>query len=147
MAFRVDICRSSFGCVQGLLHRSSNVDSALARYFPADGITYFRRVQRVTGTLIGGSMALQLFLHVVYPDSDLNLYDNQYHAEDLMLALETRLGCRRLPRAQDMDEDGRHHLYLACSVEEVDDFELPFGHKVQVITTKSAPVQSMLGMM
>ncbi|KAF4602937.1 hypothetical protein EYR38_003341 [Pleurotus pulmonarius] len=138
------VCLATLRPIRPLLSASIDIDSVLGRYLPSDTIPYFRRVQRATGTLIGGSTALQLLLRVTYPDSDLDLYVNHLHGAELIFALETVLGCRKQATLAETDADGRHHLYLACAIEDVNDFEAPTGRKIQVIMTKAAPVQSIL---
>ena len=56
------------------MKRAFNLDKLLSRFFSHPEILRFRELQCFTGMLISGSIALQFFERVVYPDSDLDLY-------------------------------------------------------------------------
>lgn len=138
------VSRDTFDVVQSLLRPSNDIELILRRFLPQNRVPYFRRVQRATGTLIGGSTALQLFMRQTYDGSDLDLYVNRLHVDDLVTALELGTNCRKVKASKAILDDDAEELYLKCGVENVQDLMSPTGRVIQVITTHGAPVQSIL---
>ncbi len=60
--------------VTAYTRRKFQLHSLLERYFSADEVLEFRRLQFNTGMLISGSTALQFFNRTVYSEADLDLY-------------------------------------------------------------------------
>ena len=60
--------------VNSYIRRKFQLHSILERYFSADQVLEFRRLQFNTGMLISGSTALQFFDRTVYSEGDLDLY-------------------------------------------------------------------------
>ncbi|KAF9490017.1 hypothetical protein BDN71DRAFT_1525426 [Pleurotus eryngii] len=86
---------------------------------------------------------LQLFMQLMYESSNLDLYIHKEHTGDLIIALESGLGCIKMPTCKTSGL-ASHKLYLKCRVHDVDDFVLPKGRVIQVISTHSALVQTIL---
>ncbi|KJA12934.1 hypothetical protein HYPSUDRAFT_649054 [Hypholoma sublateritium FD-334 SS-4] len=67
-------CRYANTVVKSYMKRAFNLNKLLSRFFSPTEIQRFRELQCSTGMLISGSIALQFFERVLYPDSDLDLY-------------------------------------------------------------------------
>ncbi|KAF9489721.1 hypothetical protein BDN71DRAFT_283514 [Pleurotus eryngii] len=137
------LSHGAFSAARSLLGSCGNIDRILSRFFPENRTSYFRNVQRATGTLVAGSSALQLLVRQTYINADLDLYVHRLSVGDLIAALEVGLHCHRIPTCKN-SESANHDRYLACGVDEVQDWESPTGRVIQVITTHSSPVQTIL---
>ena len=74
-------CRTAQHAVKHYFRRAFNVNRLLTRFFRE--VLAFRTLQARTGTLISGSVALQLFDRDFYPSSDLDLYVHMRHRREI----------------------------------------------------------------
>ncbi|KAF9486989.1 hypothetical protein BDN71DRAFT_1437186 [Pleurotus eryngii] len=82
-------------------------------------------------------------MQLTHESSDLDLYIYKEHTGDLIIALESRLGSIKMLTCKTSGL-ASHKLYLKCGVHDVDNFTLLKGHVIQVISTHSTPVQTIL---
>ncbi|KAI0344506.1 hypothetical protein BDW22DRAFT_1326633, partial [Trametopsis cervina] len=64
--------RSIHVVIQAYIHRAFDIRRLLTPYFSS--VSAFRALQARTGLLISGSVAVQFFARIAYPESDLDLY-------------------------------------------------------------------------
>ncbi|KAG7088806.1 hypothetical protein E1B28_012766 [Marasmius oreades] len=81
-------CREAYHQVEGYWRRALDIENLLSSFFTPLETQYFRVVQALTGTLISGSMALQLLNRKRYPESDLDLYVEHRYSSFLGSFLE-----------------------------------------------------------
>ncbi|PFH52500.1 hypothetical protein AMATHDRAFT_189741 [Amanita thiersii Skay4041] len=67
-------CKSAYAAVQSYNELAFDLNKHLSKYFSEDEVILLRHVLGLTGALISGSTALQLFERVNYPESDLDIY-------------------------------------------------------------------------
>ncbi|KAF9523241.1 hypothetical protein CPB83DRAFT_878066 [Crepidotus variabilis] len=70
--------------VNAYLRRASNIENFLCKYFSSSQVAHFRLLQSRTQMIISGSTALQFFERVQYPDSDLDIYVEHDHKEEIV---------------------------------------------------------------
>lgn len=68
------VSKSARHTLQSYLNRRYKLSLLLARFFSEAQTEELRTLMSSTGMLISGSMALQFFDRIIYPDSDLDLY-------------------------------------------------------------------------
>ncbi|KAG9218244.1 hypothetical protein CCMSSC00406_0005925 [Pleurotus cornucopiae] len=124
--------------VKKYLRGCYDIEKRLSDFIPIANVAYFREAQRATGTLIGGSFALQFFARVDYKTSDLDLYVHQLFAEDLITVLHT-LGCERLSPQEPVAPS----VYSPMA-NQVTNFLSPTARAIQVVVTYCRPVQAIL---
>ncbi|KAF9530850.1 hypothetical protein CPB83DRAFT_892134 [Crepidotus variabilis] len=70
--------------VDAYMRRASNIDNFLNKYFTPTEVAHFRYLQSRTQAIISGSMALQFFERVEYPNSDLDIYVENDHKKEII---------------------------------------------------------------
>lgn len=95
-------CRKAYQSVITYNKTAYNIHHLLSRYFPDSHVDTFRHLQAKTGTLISGSVALQFFERLYYEESDLDLYLEAKHVQDLCHFIK---GCGYIFIARDNQEN------------------------------------------
>lgn len=86
-------CKAMYDEVQIFYQCNYSLDPILEPFIPSEHIPAFRRLQGESGLVISGSVALQFFTRVTYPESDLDLYVEYAHAFEVGNWLERDVGC------------------------------------------------------
>ncbi|KAF4563771.1 hypothetical protein EYR36_003013 [Pleurotus pulmonarius] len=89
-------CKAIYAEVQGYYERNYSLKPILEPFIPSMYIPAFRRLQKENGLVISGSVALQFFTRVTYPESDLDLYVEYASAFEVGKWLESEVGCTAL---------------------------------------------------
>ncbi|KJA17399.1 hypothetical protein HYPSUDRAFT_46484 [Hypholoma sublateritium FD-334 SS-4] len=158
-------CRSAHYTVSAYIRRRFQLHTLLARYFSADEVLAFRRLQYNTGMVISGSTALQFFDRTVYAEADLDLFVEHGLREPVAVWL-VHVGYTYVPHkasafptldeallSEDVEIDRTginvsyaehsHHEYSAGVM--VLTFEKRAPHrKVQIITSQFSPITKVL---
>ncbi|KAF9530862.1 hypothetical protein CPB83DRAFT_833883 [Crepidotus variabilis] len=71
-------------CPKAYKRRASNIDNFLTKYFTPAEVAHFRYLQSRTQAIISGSMALQFFERIEYPNSDLDIYVENDHKKEII---------------------------------------------------------------
>jgi hypothetical protein len=163
-------CRTARVAFNLFMKRAYKVEIVLRRFLRNPSA--FRRLQRETGTLISGSVALQFLERTVYPESDLDLYTHPVHTLDVGRWLIVEEGYsfvptemqspnhfiphnvsfpwrRTFPRTDVIWSTMRGGVYDSNGIDAVYSFERPCSDgppiRVQVISAKNNPFQCILG--
>lgn len=89
-------CKAIYDEVQGHYEHNYSLNPILEPFIPSEYIPTFRRLQKKYGLVISGSVALQFFTRVTYPESDLDLYVEYARAFEVGKWLESEVGCTAL---------------------------------------------------
>ncbi|KAJ6506807.1 hypothetical protein C8R45DRAFT_1208793 [Mycena sanguinolenta] len=128
-----------------------NITRLLCRFFGATGVEKFREMQRLTGTLISGSMALQLFNRLTWRYSDLDIYATRASAVFAALFIVDH-GYKFDPRKSQNDSIGAQLLasaayktpsYLGRGIADVLDFHKG-TNKIQLIVASTDPMETIM---
>lgn len=84
--------------VQIFYQRNYSLNPILEPFIPSEHIPAFRRLQKENGLVISGSVALQFFTRITYPESDLDLYVEYACTFEVGTWLESEVGCTALDR-------------------------------------------------
>ncbi|KAH8801908.1 hypothetical protein DL96DRAFT_1774360 [Flagelloscypha sp. PMI_526] len=84
------VCKTGRTIVDQYMRSIFSVDRSLSSFFTPQEITDFRHIQAETRLVLSGSAAVQFFEHNRnrYPDSDLDLYIEERHAEKVDLFMK-----------------------------------------------------------
>ncbi|KAF7341847.1 hypothetical protein MSAN_02040200 [Mycena sanguinolenta] len=128
-----------------------NITRLLCRFFGASGVEKFRQMQRRTGTLISGSMALQLFNRLTWRDSDLDIYVTRVSAPMAALFI-LQHDYKFYPRKSqdecidaqlDASEAYKTPSYLGRGIADVLDFHKG-SNKIQLIVASTDPMETIM---
>ncbi|KAJ7205021.1 hypothetical protein GGX14DRAFT_569168 [Mycena pura] len=140
-----------------ILDMCFSLDRLLTRFFAdASTVSQFRAIQRRTGALVSGSIALQLFDRSTWPESDLDLYVSSANSDvDIVVGFIERDGYKLdspipqganlttpLDIASIIDENSTYPL---IGIEDVLTF-CKGNKKIQVVLTTSTPMEVVLGL-
>ncbi|KAJ7195144.1 hypothetical protein B0H12DRAFT_1198091 [Mycena haematopus] len=128
-----------------------NLTRLLGRFFGASGVDQFRQMQRLTGTIISGSIALQFFNRLTWHNSDLDIYVSRASAAFAALFIVDN-GYTFKPRKSqdkniavqlDASVADRAPSYLGRGIADVLDF-YKGTNQVQLIVATTAPMEIIL---
>ncbi|KAH8801866.1 hypothetical protein DL96DRAFT_1774284 [Flagelloscypha sp. PMI_526] len=88
--FNALVCKTGRAIVDQYMRSIFSVDRSLSSFFTPQEITDFRHIQAETRLVLSGSAAVQFFEHNRnrYPDSDLDLFIEERHAEKVDLFMK-----------------------------------------------------------
>ncbi|KJA14209.1 hypothetical protein HYPSUDRAFT_220598 [Hypholoma sublateritium FD-334 SS-4] len=164
------VCKHTHAVVKSYMKRAFDIDKLLARFFSPAEILRFRELQCSTGMIISGSIALQFFERVVYPDSDLNLYI-EYRFSRQVADWLVKSGYNYAPRPEpdtpqsledaflcnphSREDFPERTSFLKNSFSRTEDYVLPLTifnfekrhphRKIQLVTSLMSPLQRVLG--
>lgn len=153
-------CKDAHFAVEQFIKKEYNIDTYLSRFLLQKDIYSFREVQRMTNTLISGSLALQFFARLNFPSSDMDLYTTSKEAQFMCRSLEL-FGCvakakdgsntssvvllDELWKAQFLNPSNPSSQYGPRGIMTVINFASPTGRLIQVIVTTVPPVEVVMG--
>lgn len=138
------VCERTYDVVKTYLQKNATTVRLLDAFIDKDNISAFRRMQRATGAVIGGSAALQFFTRREYTSSDLDVYVHATYAGKVICALK-KIKCLKDPKRSPIANGGSTHpVYVGHSIKEVIDFTTPKNRKLQLIITRRRPVDVIL---
>ncbi|KAF4573278.1 hypothetical protein EYR36_007789 [Pleurotus pulmonarius] len=152
-------CKDVRIAVEQFTEKEYNIETCLSRFLLAKDVYTFREVQRMTNTIIAGSLALQFFARLNFPSSDMDLFTSSKEAQFMCRGLEL-LGCvakgkdgNRTSSMSLLDEawkaqflpGGTRTRYSLRGILTVVQFVSPTGRRVQVIVTTIPPVEVLMG--
>ncbi|KAF7426048.1 hypothetical protein PC9H_008413 [Pleurotus ostreatus] len=153
-------CKDIHLAVEEFVKKEYDIDTYLTRFLLKKDIYTFCEVQRMTKTIISGSIALQFFARLNFPSCDMDLYTPSKEASFMCRCLEL-FGC--VAKAKDGSEttavallDASWRLMLETPVNgnslygprgilTVVNFSTPTGRLIQVIVTIIPPVEVLMG--
>ncbi|KAF4573277.1 hypothetical protein EYR36_007788 [Pleurotus pulmonarius] len=138
------VCERTYKAVKEYLRQNAKVTRLLKTFIDKDSISRFRRMQRATGAIIGGSAALQFFTRQEYTSSDLDLYVHFTYFGKVCCALK-KLRCSKDPRkTPDGSTAPPSSVYLGPFIKQIVDFTTSKNRKIQLIVTRRRPVDVIL---
>lgn len=138
------VCERTYEAVKHHLRKNARLTRLLKSFIDVESISTFRRMQRATGAIVGGSVALQFFTRQEYKSSDLDLYVHVAFKGKVCCALK-KIQCSKDPRtAPGANTAIAHPPYVGHSIKEVIDFTTTKNRKIQVIVTTRRPVDVIL---
>ncbi len=138
------VCERTHEAVKQYLKNLASVTRLLKAFIDQDSVSAFRKMQRATGAIIGGSAALQFFTRQEYSSSDLDLYVHVSSAGKVFCALN-KMRCSKDPKRK-LVTVGQvaHQPYASRAIKDVVDFTTPTSRKIQVIVSRRRPVDLIL---
>ncbi|THV00626.1 hypothetical protein K435DRAFT_608781, partial [Dendrothele bispora CBS 962.96] len=127
-----------------------DISNLLSRYFTLEETHLFRCVQALTGAVISGSTALQLFSRVRWNESDLDVYV-EYSTGYLMAVFLMSIGYSFIPTAR--QSSNMSEAYRQVKLDDIYDDGRGFASvfnflrassKIQIVTAKYSPVDVVL---
>ncbi|TFK58725.1 hypothetical protein BDN72DRAFT_729525, partial [Pluteus cervinus] len=143
--------RENYRLVKDFLRREFILDNLLSPFITSEELPCFRKIHAGSQFLISGSMALQFFTHIQYPDSDLDLYIEEGRSHALILWLESIGYVEREDQSQ---AQSKEMVTDTGDVVGSPDYSDPCilkvasytrnSRQVQVICTRNTPLQIIL---
>ncbi|KAF4565723.1 hypothetical protein EYR36_002301 [Pleurotus pulmonarius] len=138
------VCERTYEAVKHYLRKNARLTRLLSPFIDVKHISSFRRMQRATGAIVGGSAALQFFTRQAYQSSDLDLYVHVTYVGKVCCALK-KMRCIKVPKGiPGTNVASIHPAYAGRSIKEVIDFVTTSNRKIQVIVTLRRPVDVIL---
>ncbi|TFK65654.1 hypothetical protein BDN72DRAFT_735553, partial [Pluteus cervinus] len=133
------------GLVKDYIRREFILDPLLEPFITTAEIPTFRKIQSGTHFLISGSVALQFFSRIRYPNCDLDIYVQHLRAHALLLWLESIGYTIEKPSDSAKAKSNMSGVYTEDAVI-IHVFTLSRdGRQIQVICTRHTPLQCILG--